>query len=348
MTKIDGNNILSVGCNFVPPKGGIAQVLYTYNNEVYENFQFVPNSCESGTLKKIICAAVALVKTFVTLTFNSKIKIVHIHTASYISFKRSSFFVHLAKFLNRSVVIHIHGGSFADYFNTNPIWIQSVLNKCDRIIALTPAWMTFFQEKGCRSVFVVNNIIPKPTFYSFDKDSMIHLLFMGWIVKEKGIFDLVEVLAEHKCECEGKLMLHVAGNHEIEKLKQMIIDYHMGSLITYEGWISGDEKIRFLNIMDALVLPSYTEGLPISILEALSYGKPVITTPVGGIPEIINESNGYLFEPGNKHQLWKIIKSIINKPEQLKLKYNATKASVKQNMPDSVIIQLMNVYEGLC
>ena len=62
--------------------------------------------------------------------------------------------------------------------------------------------------------------------------------------------------------------------------------------------VSGHKKEMLLNLCDAYILPSYTEGLPVSILEAMSYGKPILATPVGGIPEVVID-NGILFQPGD-------------------------------------------------
>ena len=348
MSKIKGDNVLTIGCDFMPPKGGIAQVIYTYKNEVYDCFHFIKNSGNCSKFQNVILALQGCLKLFLFIVNHNKIRIVHIHTASFVSFRRAAVFVSISKLFNRNVILHIHGGGFREYYKTNPKWIKSILDRCDRVIALTDSWQSFFHEIGCKNVFVVKNIIPNPLINNVEKDEMIHLLFLGWIVKEKGIFDIVEVLSEHKKECEGKIILHIGGDHEVEKLKHMIALNKLEGIIRYEGWVSGDKKTRLLNIMDAFILPSYMEGLPISILESLSYGKPVITTPVGGIPEVVNQRNGFFFKPGDKRELWSIIESIISYPEQLSEKAEAAKSSVKDNMSDAVISQLKRVYEGLC
>ena len=348
MEKIKGDNILTIGCDYMPPKGGVAQVIYNYKNEVYDCFHFIKNSGNGNKLQNAIVALLGCLKLLLLIFNHNKIRIVHIHTASFVSFRRAAVFVRISKFFNRNVVLHMHGGGFREYYKTNPEWIMSILDRCDRIIALTDSWQSFYHEIGCKDVFVVKNIISDPLINHIEKGEMIHLLFLGWIVKEKGIFDIVEVLSEHKKECEGKIVLHIGGDHEVEKLQHIITSNQLDGIIKYEGWVSGDKKIQLLNIMDAFILPSYMEGLPISILESLSYGKPVITTPVGGIPEVINQKNGFFFKPGDKREMWSIIKSIINHPEQLSEKTEAAKSSVKDNMSDAVINQLKRVYEGLC
>ena len=131
------------------------------------------------------------------------------------------------------------------------------------------------------------------------------LLFLGLLGKNKGIYDLLECIRDHKVEFQGKLKLYIGGNGEIEHVKQLIKEYGIADIVIFEGWVSGDKKIELLNKSDAYILPSYKEGLPISILEAMSYGMPIISTPVGGIPEIVsNGENGYLVEPGNKEDIY--------------------------------------------
>ncbi len=343
------NHILSIGCAYNPPKGGVAQVIYTYSKEVYPVFRCITNSSGGGKLKNLIHAAWALINVFFVLLLNRDIKIVHIHTASYISFKRSAIFVRVAIFLKRKVVLHIHGGGFKEFFMTNPKWIKSIMQECDAVIALTESWKSFYKEEiGLQSVYVVNNIIPSPQIDIIDKkDGMIHLLFLGLINDAKGIFDLLEVIKENRDKWENKLLLHVGGNGEVDRMLRFIADNNIGDLVKYEGWVSGERKVELLNIMDVFILPSYVEGLPISILEALSYGKAVISTNVGGIPEIINENNGFLFYPGHKDELGVLINLIVQNPKYIDTKISYTRRSVLKNLPEEVSKQLTVVYNNI-
>ena len=84
-----------------------------------------------------------------------------------------------------------------------------------------------------------------------------------------------------------KLLLRMGGNEVDGDIKAYIRENGLESFVTYEGWIAGQKKIDCLNWEDVYILPSYNEGLPIAILEAMAYSHPVISTPVGGIPEII-------------------------------------------------------------
>lgn len=341
--------VLSVGCEYDPPKGGVAQVLYTYSNEVYPVFNCVINSSEGAALKKLFLFFAALLRMRRILAADKDLKIVHIHTASFHSFERSVWFMRLARAMKRKVVLHIHGGGFKNYYLTKPAWISKQLHKADYILALTDGWRSFYEnELHLSHVMTVPNVVASPKVSApAVKDGKIHLLFLGHIVQQKGIFDLLDVVNENKGKWNGKLILHIGGSHEVERLQRFIRDNELDDLVKFHGWVSGEKKAELQSLMDAFVLPSYVEGMPISILESLSYGKPVITTPVGGIPETVNDANGFLFTPGDKTAMADIIDGIINNPSLLTSKSVAAIESVRRNSPSYISSVLEKVYNDV-
>ncbi len=344
---IISHHVLTIGCKYNPPKGGIAVVLNNYKNHVYTDFQAIVNSGADNNLYKLWKAVSALIKLFCKLIFNHEIRIVHIHTASYNSFKRSAWFVKLAKILGRKVVLHIHGGGFKEYYKTNPRWISSILNKCDAIITLTPSWKQYFQEiSTCPLITIIPNIIEPPqTNYPKYNDGKFHLLFLGLITEAKGIFDLIEVLNDNVSEFRGKIILHIGGNGKTKQLCDMIERYDIADIVKFEGWVSGNKKAELLSACDAFILPSYTEGLPISILEAMVYGKPVLSTPIGGIPEIIEHGKtGLLFDAGDKDAMFSAIKLLSENRPLCTEMGEAARLRCNDNLPDSVGRVLENMY----
>ena len=146
----------------------------------------------------------------------------------------------------------------------------------------------------------------------------------------------------------GNYKLLIGGDGEIEKVQQYIRDNKLDNVAEYIGWISGEEKTKLLNEVDVFVLPSYNEGLPISILEAMSYNLPIISTKVGGIPEILkNEYNGYLINPGDLIALENAISALINNPSKRKLQGKRSGEIVKSFLPEQVIRQLDYLYKEL-
>ena len=342
--------ILTIGCAYKHPKGGIAQVLYNYEQYVFPHFKCITNSGDANKFKKLIKAIGGLIQMGYRLSCDRNIGIVHIHTASYNSFKRSSWFVLLAKLFRKKVILHIHGGGFKEYYATNPQWIISVLDKCDVIITLSVSWKQFYQSiTCCPHIFIVENIISPPVLKQVGKsDDRFHLLFLGLVDRQKGIFDLLETMHEYIEVFRNKLVLHIGGNGQIYILREMIAQYELNDIVTYEGFVSGTRKTDLLLGCDAFILPSYTEGLPVSILEAMSYGKPILSTPVGGIPEVVEQNvNGILFQPGDKKAMIEAIELIMNDEKKRTDMGQKSHERMKPFLPENVERQLDSIYRKL-
>ena len=342
-------NILTIGCEYKPvPKGGVAQVIYLYDNLIYPKFKFIANSGGGNKFRKLWIAIESLLMMIWRCLVDKDIKIVHIHTASYNSFRRSVWFMRVAQFMRRKVILHIHGGGFKDYYATDKEWISKKLNCADRLIVLSPFWKEFFDTIVEQSkVYVIENIIEYPQKKSVTKDDRLHLLFLGLIADAKGIFDLLDVLREHKEEFKNKLILHVGGNGEVDRFNKFIADNHLRDMVLYEGWVSGDKKVDLLNLCDLYILPSYAEGVPLSILEAMSYDMAIVASNVGGIPELVNDTNGIMFNPGDKDAIYQSLKILLESSEKLdNLKSNASKG-VEVHYADEVERGLKILYLNL-
>lgn len=340
--------ILTIGCECNPPKGGIAQVLYNYQMFVFPTFKFVANSGGGGKIAKIWQLTKSVFAVMVKLRKDGEIQIVHIHTSSYIGFNRSKIFIKIAKAFGKKVVLHIHGGSFREFYQTSSASISKTLDACDCIIALSESWKAFFCKVTETKVCIVDNIIPQPQrVLGIKNDDRFHLLFLGLITEQKGIYDLVDVIKEIRHDLKDKFCLHIGGNGETERLQEMIDENDLSGLVNFEGWVSGEKKKELFSLADAYILPSYIEGLPISILEAMSFGLPILSTPVGGIPEVVDETNGILFTPGDKKKMADAIKSIVNNPQIGKSMGNASREKAVRYYPDNVASELIEIYNGI-
>lgn len=345
---IESKHILTVGADWRNPKGGVAQVMANYANYIFgrDNFKCVVNSCGGNGIKKAWKAVYAMILMTWKMLVDNDIKIVHIHTASYNSFRRSSIFVKLAKWFDKKVILHIHGGGFKEYYQTNPKWILKELQQADALAVLSESWKKFFSSINANdNIQVINNVIPEPRKFdmSIGFNMPIKLLFLGAVCDAKGIFDLLDVLNENKIRFNGKIELHIGGNDEIERLQQYIADNSLENMVKFHGWVDGETKASLLENCHYYILPSYTEGLPLSIIEALSYGKPVLSTPVGGIPEIINESIGILFKPGNRQEIKQLLEQVVSIKNYDSLSNNALHSS-RKFQPEEVKKQLNQIY----
>lgn len=351
LNKDLSSKILTIGCDYRKPKGGVAQVMWNYSQYIFPDFKCIINSGSKNKIINIFIGISALVRTIITLINDNKIKITHIHTASYNSFWRSTLFVKVAKLFNKKVVLHIHGGGFKEFFASSPKKISKALEKCDVLIVLSEYWKRFFSDiSKLPSIEIVNNIIPYPSIDNRlkTKSQIVNFLFLGLISEQKGIFDLVTTIAENKARLRNKMVLSIGGLGKTTQLTEYIKDHNVSDIVKYKGWIAGKEKIEILNSSDVFILPSYTEGIPISILEAMSYNLAIISTPVGGIPEIVkNGVNGFLVNPGDKEMLYNTIMETIKNPDdRIKMGIESGKC-IKPHFPDSIECQLASIYSNL-
>jgi glycosyltransferase involved in cell wall biosynthesis len=339
---------LIIGCHHLPPKGGVAQVLYIYEKYIYEEFRKISDSRSGLKIIKILQFIAAYLKLLFILISSHNIKIVHIHTSSYNSFFRSSYFVKITKFFKRKVILHVHGGEFEIFYNANKTKVKSVIDKCDCIIALSDSWKTFFKNTfPNKYVEVLDNPVEPAQIKNLDSDGLVHILYLGLITESKGVFDLLEAIVSRKELFINRIKLHIGGNGDVNLLKEYIEMNSLHDIVVYEGWLTGDRKIEMMNRCSVYVLPSYAEGLPVSILEAMSYGQFIISTKVGGIPELISSSIGVLINPGDISALSdSLLETLSNEFIDGTKKVEIIKAADRFH-PDNIAKKLNQIYRTL-
>lgn len=342
------SRILTIGCDYKTLKGGVSQVINVYSS-FFECFNFIPTVKGGDFFDKIVVFIGSIFK-FIYVCATKKIDLVHIHASSNSSFYRKSIFVMLGKIFSIKVILHIHGGGFKEfYINSNSFLIKKIFKKCDLVITLSESWKDYFQNViGLSNVCVVNNVISEPMFLENGEDrEAVHFIFLGLICKDKGIYDVLSLIVKKKNEYEGKIFLHIGGNGEEDKLKKIIDENKLNSIVRFYGWVSGNKKVELLSTSDVFILPSYYEGLPIAILEAMSYKLPIITTPVGGIPEVVDSENGIIVTPGNERELEDAIEYMLNNAQvRCEMGYNSYLRSLLY-CPKEVEKKLRELYSGV-
>ena len=335
-------------------KGGMTAVLVSYNKYI-ENMRFVPTWKLGNKLIKGWYALQALVRTWCILKFDKRVEIVHIHGAANASFDRCRMFIKLAKRFGKKVILHEHAADFVEYYDgaVNKDMITESLRMCDALIVLSQSWKDYFTSIGMDRdrIYVLNNIVSPPVSISNEQrkeGEKLHLMYMGEISKRKGGFDLLKAIADDREYFKDKLVLRMGGNEVDGDINAYIRDNGLGGFVKYEGWIAGQKKIDCLNWEDIYILPSYNEGLPIAILEAMAYSHPVISTPVGGIPEVIkNSMNGKLVKPGDVKGIADAIKYYIENKERIAIEGQNAFSVVKDFFPDKVFGDLSSIYKRL-
>lgn len=341
--------VLTLGCDYRSTQGGISTVINNYS-KIYQTFRFLPTSKCKGRISNLIVLFFAII-IFCVKCCSRSIAIIHIHTASNNSFRRKKLFIDIAHFFGKKIILHVHGGSFKEYTLNNRQMVEKTISKVDTIIALSTYWKEYFNAiYPKKNVIVVPNIVgyPKIDVKEREENLVVKATFLGLICKNKGIYDLVEVIKDNKEYLRGRFMLHIGGNGETEKLCKYIEVYELADIIKFEGWLGPEKKSELLSVSNVFILPSYIEGVPISILEAMTYRLPILSTNVGGIPEIVaHGENGFLYDAGDKGQLFTLIKKMIEDKEMCRRMGDASLKRVKPHLPDNISAVLENLYINL-
>lgn len=344
---LDARNILTIGIDYRMVHGGVAAVENVYST-FYKPFNHVTTVVDYGAVRKLMAFFKAYVQFWKWMLFHKEIKIVHVHGASDASFWRKRIFINIAKMFGKKVVFHCHGAEFQRFASQHLGVVKKTLDKCDVIIALSESWKKWFESTFKHpNVIVVKNVIAQPKVNKEETEAFT-LLFLGRLCVRKGIYDLMDVLILHKTEFDGKVKLLFGGDGDVEQVDKIIKQNGLQSIAEYQGWVDGEKKERLLNMADAYILPSYNEGLPISVLEAMSYSLPIISTNVGGIPEIVkNGENGYLIEPGDKDAMYQAIVQLKSNHDMCVDMGKASKEKVTEHLPEYVEKQLAGIYSDL-
>ncbi|MCD8237561.1 MAG: glycosyltransferase [Prevotellaceae bacterium] len=340
-----------------PCGGGVSTVLECYD-KYFDGLRHIPTWKYTNPLNKVWYFFYHWVFFVFLLLFDRRIRVVHIHTAAGASFKRKTIMAKTAKFFKKKVILHMHAADFKEFYAVSKDKDSIVANirQCDKLIVLSPQWKDYFISIGIpeENIIILNNIISPPDALAIDskhdasKKPMVRMLFLGWLGKRKGIWDLLDVIVKHHEELKGKFKLRFGGNEFEDEIRKLLKNNHLEDVAEFEGWVNGEKKTRCLEWANVFVLPSYNEGLPISILEAMSYGMPIISTPVGGIPEVVKTGkNGFLVKPGNKEEIWKAIKFFIDSPTEIENYGKASLDLVQEYTPTHVLSHLKQIYDEL-
>lgn len=314
--------VLMIGnCHSV--KGGITSVITQLMNHGWNDegidMKFIPSYIETGTISKSIYFAIAYFKIiFSILTFSPDI--IHIHMSYKGSFHRKYLIHKLCKVFGKKDIIHLHGSEFKKFYdetdNRTKQKIIGLLRECDAMIVLGEAWDKMIKtiEPSTNTIVVHNTVkLPDETVI-WDKECFT-TVFLGVLIKRKGVSDLLDAISLMKkdglLDNRNYKFMIVGSGPEEDNLKKKCLNLQIASYVEFVGWIDGDKKEEILINSQMFILPSYNEGLPVAILEAISYGLPVISTNVGSINEaVIDGFNGYLVEPGDIFKINEVFREI--------------------------------------
>lgn len=288
-------------------RGGITSVVSAYERSdmwASNHCRWIETHVDRGVVWKFIYFLRSLVVyTFLLHSYD----IIHIHTSEPPSAIRKCPFMALAKLAGKKTIVHFHSFSSdttirGKYGNV----YKYLFGKADVVIALSKMWKENINNKfnlGDKVQVVYNPCASQPSYKDCPKQK--HILYAGTLNKRKGYSDMIKAFARIADKYpEWKIVF--AGNGEMDEATTLAKELGVESQTIFLGWVTGEDKNKAFEESSIFCLPSYAEGFPMAVLDAWAYALPVITTPVGGLPEFAeNGKNVLLFEPGDTEELSK-------------------------------------------
>lgn len=272
------------------------------------HFQVGSEGRDENAFTRLARLAVSPFALFATIVFRH-VALVHINTSlNPRAYWRDVAYLFIAKLLRARVVYQVHGGKLPHEFFTDrkllTKFLRWTLRLPDLVLLLAQveldAYRIFVPEQNL--VRLPNGIDTRP--YSriptvrTRAEYPLRLVYIGRLDREKGLYETLQGL-RLACELGVDARLIVAGRGPEEgRLRRYAQALGIAARAAFIGPVFGDEKVKLLATADMMILPSYAEGLPYALLEAMAAGIPVIATPVGAIPDVVTHgTHGHLVPP---------------------------------------------------
>jgi glycosyltransferase involved in cell wall biosynthesis len=288
-------------------RGGVSSVEQLINDYLptYASIRHVPTMDESKWFSRAAVYARAVRVLWGSLQSIDP-AIVHIHFASRGSTMRKMLLAQMVARARRPLILHAHGAGFDQFHRGLPaalrVAVNRTLQQANVLIALSSQWRDFYVrecELSPSQVVVLPNPVRLPSrIAERGGRTEVQFLHLGRLGRRKGAYDLVNAFAALPEGLRARARLTLAGDGDVDEIKKLAAPF--AERIRVLSWIDAAERDRLLSESDVFVLPSYAEGVPMSLLEAMAAGLPSITTPVGGIPDVFTHgAEGMLVTPGD-------------------------------------------------
>jgi glycosyltransferase involved in cell wall biosynthesis len=254
---------------------------------------------------------------------NGRLAGVHVNMAERLSLFRKSMIIIVCRALGIPVVLHLHAAQLHHFYRSLPRplqmltrWVFSLPTSCVVLGSAARRFVT--QELGvpAHRVEIIINGVPEPTHARriAAEQTVQRVLFLGNLSERKGVSDLLQALALPGIDAPRTEVI-LAGGGDIEAYRVKAEQLGIEKLVDFAGWSDQQQVARLMARADVLILPSYDEGLPLVILEAMANGVAVICSPVGEIPSVLTDGvNACFVQPGDVAGISHVLQRVLNEP----------------------------------
>lgn len=293
-------------------RGGITSVIKAHETgEQWKKYRckWIETHRDGNSIRKLWYLFTSLIEYILLLPFYD---IVHIHIATTQSAKRKRLFFYPAKWMKKKVIFHFHPSNEKFLFEPDNKKLYSRLfSQADLILVLSEQWRRWIKEALNITEHVEVLYNPCPTVNRREDLREHNILFAGTIIPRKGYMDLIRAFAKIASKYKDWKIVF-AGNGEIDKAQLAIKELNIEQQVKFLGWVRGEQKDRAFQEASIYCLASDGEGFPMGVLDAWAYGIPCVVTPVGGIPDIVEDGvNGLIFPVGDIETLSQKLESLI-------------------------------------
>ena len=265
--------------------------------------------------------AYALIRLWLA-ALRGEVDVLHIHLSDKGSSYRKTVLGAVARFLRIPYVVHLHGAVFNEFWSAASPRLSRAINllfeQSEQIIVLGRYWAGVVGDRLPNVVHKIS-VIPNATPPSLcdqipAKDGRVRISCLGQLGPRKGTPQLIEAFGRLVGRCDWTAT--IAGNGNVEESRAEVRSLGIDDRVDVPGWLDSMATNELLCRTDILVLPSFSENLPMVILEAFAHGVPVVSTPVGAIPEVVDHGrNGLLVPAGDVPALADALERLIENHE---------------------------------
>lgn len=328
-------------------RGGVTSVLLSYEKTDWwrqHRCIWLTSYRDTSALCKIATALWAWLWSFVAVL---RVDIVHIHASLRTSLLRKCVFIVVAKMLRRKVVLHMHAPSIEYLEGSGGSILIRAMSSVDVVVALSKEWKDML-SRYLRGVSIV--VVPNPVeiYQECERAWNQEILFVGKIEQRKGIDVLLRAMvAVLRRYPDARLI--VAGHGDIRRSIDIATELGVIGNVEFRGWVSREDLKHLWCDVSMFCLPSFAEGVPIAMLEAMSSGLPVVTCGVGGIPDVVEDGvNGLLVDPGDSVQLAEAIVSLLGNPSRGRELGRLARETIRGRFGTEAVVGVMSqVYQSL-
>jgi glycosyltransferase involved in cell wall biosynthesis len=238
--------------------------------------------------------------------------------------------------------------------------VRKVVSLCQGVVILSSEWKRLKEVvPGCQTYYLPNAInlssyvdVGKEKIEPETEKSCLHVLYLGHLGKAKGSFDLIRA-AKTILGQEQRVVFDLAGHEQVSgdlnQLNAQVVEAGLEQFIHIQPAVAEAEKIKLFRSADIFVYPSYYEGMPMAVIEAMACGLPIVATQVGGLPDLISPGlNGLLVPAGQPDQLAEAIRQLVENPRlRVSMQAGSFRRAQENFDIEKLVLRLLDIYQTL-